>query len=1112
MKANSSRISPAQLRTIVARASTLFERLDPQRFSPSPTVDKTLLQSRLNAWGQAVAKGDFEHFQRCLEWDGLDLEMAKRAVSSVDLRQDATLPCWAETLSSVLDLAASTLATEPELEAETQHRFLNQQKPLPFEQILSPFVHFAQRELMLKAGKCYQRLTDQVHAVLERALLSQLIDTATQPIQLTFTTWQLARQSSFTRLLTRIQTSPRRSLYTQFVREMLQGDLVSFFVEYATLARLLAMLTDLWVESQNEFLQRLNADWSAIAKTFGTDAPLGQVIDAKPLLSDPHRGRRSVTTLTIEPNLHLVYKPKHLGIEQAYNQMLVWLNAEGSPLPLKALRVIDCGTYGWVEFVESLPCTDIAQLKRHYQRAGMLLCLTYVLDATDCHYENMIASGEHPVLIDTETLMQHRPKNQPWRDGKTAQQLAFKHLYNSVTRTALLPVWEHESSDNPAFDFSGLGSHAQQVRYLKGLQWSFVNTDQMALKFEQIKVPPPSNHVPTVDGTSADLSDWIETIVLGFKQMYHFLLDTQEDLLLKDSPLWKMAGQPVRFVFRSTNLYFRILKQLSYPEYLREGVDRSIGLEILKRPAIGAIEKPKIWSFIQAERSQMEQLDIPFFTISSDKDFLVLASDSQVEGFFQSSGFQVVLERINTLSEPDLAMQVQFIRGSLYLRMMPNYSSVVLAESSTSSSGEIQGEFEQILDESAFVAEAIAIAQRLGQQAIRGADGSITWLAPQFSFQHDRFQFQPTDNSLYGGRLGIALFLAALARVNSNGEFRDLCLSALQELRQSITQSEQALQQLPADPNIGLSVGLGGMIYGLTQVGNLLEDQNLLADAHSLARLITPDVIAGDRRLDILGGTAGTLLSLLKLYRSVQDPIILESAIACGQHLLMQSVSCSNGRAWKTLDDRLLTGFSHGTSGIAYALLKLAQITNDAKFKTAAAEAITYEQNLFLPEIGNWPDLRDFSKLLQASGSTEPPPLMSSWCHGATGIGLARLGGLTILETESIHQDLQVAIRTTRNCLAQGQEVIEQLCCGSIGQIELLLCAAIRLKDPGLLTSARLYVSKIVQKAKIKGYVLEPALHSSVYVPSFFRGETGIGYTLLRLVYPEQLPSILLWD
>src|SRR3712207_8377597 len=47
---------------------------------------------------------------------------------------------------------------------------------------------------------------------------------------------------------------------------------------------------------------------------------------------------------------------------------------------------------------------------RYYERAGMLLCLFYVLEGTDCHYENIIASGEYPVLIDTETLMHHRAR------------------------------------------------------------------------------------------------------------------------------------------------------------------------------------------------------------------------------------------------------------------------------------------------------------------------------------------------------------------------------------------------------------------------------------------------------------------------------------------------------------------------------------------------------------------------------------------------------------------------------------------------------------------------------------------------------------------------------
>ncbi|MDZ8138087.1 MAG: type 2 lanthipeptide synthetase LanM family protein [Nostoc sp. DedQUE04] len=850
-------ISTAQLHSIVSRASNLFERLDRQIFLPSAERNEKLLQSRLDTWCQTVAKGNFEHFQQYLQWDGLNLETAKNAIAPVCLRHDAPLPNWAKTLSAVLNLAFSQAATNPD--PTTSHRFLISQSPLPFEEILVPFVLFAQQELIARTGESYQRLTDEVHGVFERSLLGQLIDIATQPLQIAFSSWRVAQQSSFTRLLTQTQELQSRSLYIRFVREMLQGKLISFFVEYAALARLLATTTELWVESQLEFLHHLDADWSEIAEKFNNGLPLGQVTSVQPLRSDPHHGRRSVITLKIEPNLRLVYKPKHLGVERAYNQLLAWLNEQGSPLPLKTLQVINRDSHGWVEFVTSQACEDTAQIKRHYQRAGMLLCLVYVLDATDCHYENIIASGEHPVLIDTETVMQHRPKNESWANLQTAQQLAFHRVDNSVMRTALLPVWHPASNGNSGFDFSGLGSHNQGTRHYKGLQWSSVNTDH------------------------------------------------------------------------------------------------------------------------------------------------------------------------------------------------------------------------------------------------------------QFIAQQQRFQFQPTELSLFDGKLGIALFLAAVEHIKKDGEFRELCLGALQEFRQALSKIEQPKGEF-SNLNLGLSAGLGGWIYSLTKIGQFLNDDRLLADALNLAYSIVPEAITSDRSLDIAGGTAGTLLSLLALYQVVGDPVVLESACLIGRHLLAQSVITSKGRAWKTLDGRLLTGFSHGAAGIAYALLKLAQVTNDAEFRAAAAEAIAYEQSIFLPEVGNWPDLRDFSKFLQATAKSESSSLMSSWCHGATGIGLARLGGLPMLSTEAIHQDIQVAIKTTQKQLTQKRGIVNQLCCGQMGQIELLLCAASRLGKPDLLTNARVHALQIVQQARHKGYYLEPALHSSVYVPGLFRGEVGIGYTLLRLTHLEQLPSILLWE
>lgn len=47
---------------------------------------------------------------------------------------------------------------------------------------------------------------------------------------------------------------------------------------------------------------------------------------------------------------------------------------------------------------------------------------------------------------------------------------------------------------------------------------------------------------------------------------------------------------------------------------------------------------------------------------------------------------------------------------------------------------------------------------------------------------------------------------------------------------------------------------------------------------------------------------------------------------------------------------------------------------------------------------------------------------------------------------------------------------------------------------------------------QLGAFYLFSELPADVYNPGFFQGTAGIGYELLRLAYPESLPSVLLWD
>ncbi len=59
-------------------------------------------------------------------------------------------------------------------------------------------------------------------------------------------------------------------------------------------------------------------------------------------------------------------------------------------------------------------------------------------------------------------------------------------------------------------------------------------------------------------------------------------------------------------------------------------------------------------------------------------------------------------------------------------------------------------------------------------------------------------------------------------------------------------------------------------------------------------------------------------------------------------------------------------------------------------------------------------------------------------------------------------------------------------------------------------TQTMAQAAQVVARAKQRGtFGYSPLLG---YNPGFFQGASGIGYELLRLAYPDQLPSVLLWE
>lgn len=1078
---------------VIEKSSSIFERLHGD-FIPEPSEDsEEIIQKKLESWCQKIAEGDWQGFKKRWEWDRLEIEEIKQFLGYVRLKNKHKLPDWAKILQDVVNqlphLSQSQIEQDLANQPEINHN-------CAFAEILYPFVQIAHHNLIEKAGANYEILTPPAVACLERNLLGELSWLASNAFYLEFSLFRSRQLSSVQRLLQDLSQTPDTKIYQQFVSKMLSGDLVSFLEEYAVLSRLIGQTIALWVEAKVEFLNRLVLDLPAINKIFFQSRTNSKIIQLQLALSEAHNGGKSVIIVTFNSGDKLVYKPKSLGIYRAYFKLLDWFNQQGVLLPFKLLRLLERQDYGWMEYIETVPCSDEAAASRFYQRAGMLLGLMYALKAVDCFYENIIACGEYPLPIDLETLM-HNSFKRERNDSESYPMPPIEVIWrNSVFGIGLLPTINVSADLKMSYDIGGLRAAGQQVLPFLYSVWRNVNTDGMKREKDWMKVDVSAS-VPRLRDTYLCASDYTDEIVLGFQQMYRFILERKGELIGKNGRLEPFAGQKIRCILRNTKVYTALLRSLIEPAYLRDGIQRSMELDRLCRMFLERGEKTVHYSLLKWETEALEQMDIPFFTLATDSTALDLPNGEKLRDFCEKSSLYQVISKINSFSERDLTTQVQLTESILHLSAISGQHTT---PENSKKELDIDIEAADSLSPAELIAAAKAIAAQLKARVIYTDDGSAAWIAPQL--QADRYILQPLRLDLYQGVAGLLVFLAALERVTGEGDYRELIQAAALPLKDAIATTPMSTLAKHGY-SIGGYTGIGSFVYAFTCMAEFLDEPTWLEAAQLAACLISPDWIALDKNLDVLGGAAGAILSLLTLYQKTHDSTLLETAFCCGEHLLASGTNTNQGfKGWHKIGTNFVTGFAHGTAGIAYALLRLYDVTDDPRFKDAAQDAIAYEQSVFDQLAGNWPDFRE------AMEPNRKRRYMTAWCNGAPGIGLARMGALSVLNTAQIEQEIEVALQTTRHFTQQGKD---HLCCGNLGRVEVLLVASHVFSRAYLSEVATQQASWVVRRAEQSGsYHLFEKFLPGIFHPAFFQGTSGIGYQLLRLANPALLPSVLL--
>src|SRR5262249_7745099 len=136
--------------------------------------------------------------------------------------------------------------------------------------------------------------------------------------------------------------------------------------------------------------------------------------------------------------------------------------------------------------------------------------------------------------------------------------------------------------------------------------------------------------------------------------------------------------------------------------------------------------------------------------------------------------------------------------------------------------------------------------------------------------------------------------LAAHANVAANAASAELAHAGLAHIRRNL--NGRNASRFARSLGVGAATGLGSVIYALAVIAKCLGDRDLKRDAERAALLFTDELIAADKQLDVMGGAAGAILALLRLYRDTQSDDVLDRAIRCGEHLLRQDRLGPNGR------------------------------------------------------------------------------------------------------------------------------------------------------------------------------------------------------------------------
>lgn len=763
---------------------------------------------------------------------------------------------------------------------------------------------------------------------------------------------------------------------------------LDFAASYPVLTRMIGSKLNEWLNVCTELLERLSADRKDLSNLFGLS--IHARLKAINQGGDTHNNGRSVFIIEFDDSTKIVYKPRSVSLESGFQEYIAYFNKYTTELNLRQLNILDRAAYGWVEYVKHKEQTTQEESNAYHYKLGYQTALVYSLCGVDVFFENLVAAGPDPIIIDLEALF-HTPIDIV-RNSNPSQNLQM-FLNHSIAGIGILPRPSAGSTDTDVFDISVMGAkkNARAPYKVIGLE-NFGRSD--------MRIGETAGWIAETHAASSEIFSQAsknENYFRGLSDGLSSLIANKDRLCASGGLLDEIfSGAVRRLIVRDTKTYGTLQQDETHPDLLRNQIDR----EWLWDNLWGELKtRPNLSLFIESELAQARLGDIPYFSGHIDSRVVTGGDGIKIDlsNIHSSTPIQSAKARISDLNENTSVRQQRLAATLLGISNVPRITSPAFDPNKS------------------YLKNALEVAEFINSRIEIMSDCSWIYTtynpAPKANTS-TAINIRPCDPYLYDGVSGIALFLHKTWELTGKLDFRNSALNLFDSVFMEIEHSEN-------QPTSGFT-GLSSVVYVANRM--VSSDELFRIQCEKKLRNIVELVAAlapTDPNVDFLLGIAGTSCAMI--------PYVRRTLSSTGKQFLFKAMlrlldeASALLRAESPIPGMLnLRGLSHGISGVALGLYRLGSFFNDQKSIQLAELLLIREYELV--ESRGWTDSHKYAG-----------EALVGWCHGSAGIACALSEMPELCALNSNIQRYKDA--AYKNTVSRGRYSSLCLCHGVLGNI-----------------------------------------------------------------------------